>query len=184
MERLRKRMQEYYKEIPLVFGCGKTNARLMLIGEAPGKEEVVLGRPFVGKAGKNLDEFLQTIGINRKEIYISNVCCFRPYKVSEKGSVSNRTPTRKEIKEALSFLYEEINIVRPKIIVTLGNTPLRACFDDFTKNIGDIHGEKLEVPIENIKYDIFALYHPASIIYNRKLKDVYLQDLEKLRGLL
>ena len=89
-------------------GEGPENASVMLIGEAPGAEEAEQGRPFVGKAGKNLDEFLRLIDLKRGEIYITNVIKYRPYKVSEYGSVSNRTPSWEECLAHRGELTEEI----------------------------------------------------------------------------
>ncbi|MDL2237477.1 uracil-DNA glycosylase [Christensenellaceae bacterium OttesenSCG-928-K19] len=180
LEALYSKIREYYGSDGLVFGEGKETAGILLIGEAPGKDEVLQKRPFCGKAGRNLDEFLAAIRMKRQDIYITNVCKFRPYKVSEKGTVSNRPPTRKEILEALPFLYEEIGLIAPKVIVTLGNTPLRACYDDFSKSVGDVHGSVADVAIDGQIFKLFALYHPASIIYNRSLKVTYEEDLHRL----
>ncbi len=174
------RIRAHYGSDELVMGEGKPDASMMLIGEAPGKDEVKNRRPFCGKAGRNLDEFLRATSLKREEIYISNVCKFRPTKTGSKGTVSNRTPVKGEIVEALPFLFEEIGAVSPKVIVTLGNIPLRACKNDFSANIGDYHGEMTTTEINGISYNHFALYHPASIIYNRQLKDVYLEDMGKL----
>ncbi|MBQ7825167.1 MAG: uracil-DNA glycosylase, partial [Clostridia bacterium] len=85
------------KEEALVFGEGPRNPKLMLIGEAPGEQETLQGRPFVGKAGKNLDHFLQLAGLERGEIYIANAVKIRPTKVGKTGRLSNRPPTREEI---------------------------------------------------------------------------------------
>ena len=92
---------------------------IMLIGEAPGEQESLQGRPFVGKAGKNLDGFLQVLELNREDIYISNVVKVRPTKVSPRGSVSNRPPNPEELALFTPFLMEEILLVQPEMIVTL-----------------------------------------------------------------
>jgi DNA polymerase len=163
-------------------GEGNHDANLMLIGEAPGAKETELGRPFVGAAGKNLDEFLQIIHRERVDIYISNVVKFRPYKIHPtRGTKSNRPPTKKEINLCISTLFDEINIISPKIVVTLGNTALKAVLKDNKISIGECHGT--EIPYTN-GVTLFALYHPASIIYNRSLADVYTQDLCKLSNIL
>lgn len=180
LEGIYQSIQNFYGCDGLVFGDGKPAADIMLIGEAPGKDEVAQGRPFCGKAGKNLDGFLQAVSLPREGIYISNVCKFRPVKISEKGTVSNRPPKKDEILAALPFLYEEIHTVNPKLIVTLGNTPLRACTRDFSLSIGEYHGKSTKFNIDGRTYPVFALYHPASIIYNRSLAEVYADDLEKL----
>ena len=182
LEDVYKSIQGFYNSGELVFGEGKPNAEIMLIGEAPGRDEVQAGRPFCGKAGRNLDEFLATISLPREDIFITNVCKFRPYKVSAKGTVSNRPPTRGEIEDALPFLYREITAVAPHCIVTLGNTPLRVCLGDFTAVIGQYHGHATDTEIDGRRYTLFALYHPASIIYNPALKAAYSTDLTALRA--
>ena len=151
-----------------VFGDGDPSARIVMVGEAPGEQETLLGRPFVGKAGKNLDEFLQMTGLRRAELYITNVVKFRPVKISEKGRASNRPPTREEIGLFLPFLQRELEIIQPQVIVTLGNVPLKALLDPKVV-IGSVHGE--------LQGNIFPLYHPASIVYNRALRPVYEQDV-------
>ncbi|HBU12617.1 MAG TPA: uracil-DNA glycosylase [Clostridiales bacterium] len=179
LEALYDRMEKFY-DGELVLGEGPKNAAILLIGEAPGKDEVREKRPFCGKAGKNLDAFLQAIHMERQDIYITNVCKFRPFKVSEKGTVSNRPPKKCEVRQALPFLYEEIGLIAPRLIVTLGNTPLRACCGAFEKNIGEMHGRVVNVAIAEREYPLFALYHPASVIYNRSLNAVYEDDLRQL----
>jgi DNA polymerase len=161
-------------------GEGDPDAQVMLIGEAPGRDEVKNKRPFCGKAGRNLDGFLGATSLKREDIYITNVCKFRPAKTSEKGTVSNRTPTKAEIMDAVGFLYLEISAVAPGIIVTLGNIPLRACKNDFSANIGEYHGKLGVSVINGVGYKHFALYHPASIIYNRGLEAVYAEDMALL----
>ena len=110
-----------YAEKKLVFGDGCQNPRLMMIGEAPGGDEEKQGRPFVGKAGKNLSAFLETIGLKREEIYISNVVKLRPTKESPKtGKAVNRPPSKDEIAFFLPFLQEEIKVVNPQCDNPLG----------------------------------------------------------------
>ena len=168
----------------LVFGEGNTERpRLMLIGEAPGEQEVMQGRPFVGKAGKNLDTFLESVHLKREDIYISNVVKIRPTKVSEKGRVGNRPPSKEEIGLFLPWLTEEISLVSPGLLVTLGNVALRSLMGKGT--IGEAHGRfhtaSLSTAGEKAReYPLFALYHPASVIYNRALGQVYAQDLSIL----
>lgn len=100
--------------------------RLMLIGEAPGEQEALQGRPFVGKAGSILKGFLDVLGLVREEIYISNVVKIRPTRQGPSGRLSNRAPTREEVQAFLPWLKQEIVTVAPKLLVTLGNTPLQA----------------------------------------------------------
>ncbi|WP_110942911.1 uracil-DNA glycosylase [Inediibacterium massiliense] len=163
---------------PIVFGEGNVDAKIILVGEAPGAKEVEIGRPFVGAAGKNLDQFLEILKLNRDDLYITNVVKIRPYKVNEKtGRKSNRPPSKEEIEKYEEYLFDEIKIIQPKIIVTLGNVPLKTLLKDKKATIGQKHGN----PIDQGEYFIFPLYHPASIIYRRELKEVYVEDLYKLK---
>ena len=176
------------EEKPLVFGEGKADhPPVMLIGEAPGEQESLQGRPFVGKAGKNLDGFLGVLGLNREDIYVSNVVKIRPTKVSEKGRVSNRPPNKEELALFTPYLMEEILLVKPQMIVTLGNVALKALCGP-KAIIGDLHGRESSVTVTHEKqaadFRLFPLYHPASIIYNRSLQAVYDEDLVKLKELL
>ena len=158
------------RENALVFGEGPKNPKLMLIGEAPGEQESLMGRPFVGKAGKNLDHFLALVGLVRGDIYITNVVKFRPTKTGATGRLSNRPPTR-----------EEIARVNPGVIATLGNVPLQAVTDSRI-TIGEAHG-RLTAAGETGR-PLFPLYHPASLIYNRALAPVYEQDVRALADML
>ncbi len=176
------------EEKTLVFGEGKSDRPpLMLVGEAPGETETLQGRPFVGKAGKNLDGFLRAVGLEREKIYITNVVKVRPTRVSPRGSVSNRPPNREELLLFTPYLYEEILLVNPALIVTLGNVALRALLGPGA-SIGDCHGERREAEVtssgQTRRFPLFALYHPASIIYNRSLEATYQADLTRLRALL
>ena len=166
----------------LVFGEGAEHPALMMIGEAPGGDEEKQGRPFVGKAGKNLSAFLEVVGLKREGIYISNVVKLRPTKTSPKtGKAVNRPPSSAEIAFFLPFLREEIEIVAPRVIVTLGNVPLKAVTGDSTASIGAYHGKPMTLADGRV---LFALYHPAAVIYNRALQAVYDEDLLALRGFL
>lgn len=159
----------------LVFGEGSFHSRLMMIGEAPGEQETLKGRPFVGKAGKNLDEFLQMSGLKREEIYITNTVKFRPTKRSDAGRLVNRPPTKEEIALFLPWLKREIALVAPDCIATLGNVPLKALAGDRVV-IGDVHGQFLECEGRVL----YPLYHPASLIYNPSLRGVYAEDVKRL----
>ena len=165
------------KENALVFGEGPTRPRLMLIGEAPGEQETLLGRPFVGKAGKNLDRFLELAELERGQIYISNAVKIRPTKESAKGRLSNRPPTKEEIALFRPWLVEEIARIQPKMIATLGNVPLKALAGS-RMTIGQVHG--MVVPAGETGLPLFALYHPASLIYNRSLESIYEADVRAL----
>jgi uracil-DNA glycosylase len=166
----------------VVFGEGKPDAAVALVGEAPGEQETLLGRPFVGKAGKNLDGFLSVLELRREDIYITNVVKFRPVKEHPRtGSLSNRPPTREEIDLCFSFLIKELGIIKPKVVVTLGNVALKAVCDDRKAVIGDWHGRPQDVQVHGLRFTLFPLYHPASIIYNRELAGTYQEDLRKLK---
>ena len=187
MEQFRNKCRAFFEDLwpaeekLLVFGEGQADRPpIMLIGEAPGEQETLQGRPFVGKAGKNLDAFLQVVGLKREEIYISNVVKIRPTRVSPRGSVSNRPPNREEIELFTPYLYEEIALVQPGMIVTLGNVALKALMGKDAV-IGAYHGRVVQAQVEGRPVQVFPLYHPASIIYNRSLTEVYQADLEKLK---
>lgn len=165
------------RENALVFGEGPKHAKLMLIGEAPGEQETLQGRPFVGKAGQNLDHFLALAGFSREEIYISNAVKLRPTKTGKTGRLSNRPPTKDEIALFRPWLMREIEEVAPGMIATLGNVPLRAVTGR-SLSIGEVHGQVLDAGETGLP--LFALYHPASLIYNRSITDVYEQDVRAL----
>lgn len=176
-------------EYTLVCGEGNARAQLMLVGEAPGRQEEEQGRPFVGQAGKNLNEFLALAEMKRGALYISNAVKFRPTKTGASGRLSNRTPAKDEIARFNPWLAEEIACVRPRVVASLGNTALRAvlsaCDADerYAKAvIGEVHGRPLSLG-EGLPA-LFPLYHPASIIYRRELKSVYEQDVRALRAYL
>ena len=181
MEKLRAALEALVAEVyedekkVLVHGEGSLGARVMLIGEAPGEQETLKRRPFVGKAGKNLDEFLELAGLDRSQLYVSNTVKFRPTKISAAGRVVNRPPTREEIRLFLPWLQQEIELVAPEVIVTLGNVPLKALLGSKVV-IGDCHGEMQEGEGRRI----YPMYHPASLIYNPSLKEVYAADVRRL----
>lgn len=162
----------------LVLGEGNEKARLMLIGEAPGEQEALQKRPFVGKAGKQLDDFLQAVGMARSDLYITNAVKFRPTRISAAGRVVNRPPTREEIALWRPWLLREIGLVKPAVIATLGNVSLRAVTGK-ALTIGEVHGAFLPETLLDAR--IFPLYHPASVIYRRALADPYAEDLRTLR---
>ncbi|MFD3158665.1 uracil-DNA glycosylase [Haloimpatiens sp. FM7330] len=169
-----------------ITGDGPVPSNLLFVGEAPGKNEVEMKKPFVGMAGKAFEHYLNSIGIERKNIRITNTCFFRPIKIkiSKTGreSISNRPPKISEINLFRNILDEEIKLVNPKIIITLGNVPLKR-FTNY-KNIGLCHGQ-LYFNEELGKY-IFPMYHPSSLTYNRKeeFKKTYEEDWQKLKKVL
>lgn len=161
-----------------VFGEGKEeHPLLMLIGEAPGEQETLQGRPFVGRAGKNLDYFLSVLDFKRDDIYITNAVKFRPTRMNTKGRLSNRPPTLSEQQAFIPWLMAEIEKIAPRLIITLGNTPLRSIFKK-DASIGNYHGQIIELPGGRT---VFPLYHPAAVIYNHSLMDTYQKDLHTLK---
>ncbi len=190
LQKLKQESISFFREIYkdeekiLVFGEGNPDAPLVLVGEAPGQQEVVQQRPFVGQAGQNLNEFLNILGIKREDIYITNAVKFRPTKVDPaSGRLSNRPPNKEEIELCRGLLYKELLIIRPVLVVSLGNIPLRVLTDDNKVSIGKVHGTPIDIAVGEggIRMTLFPLYHPASIIYRPQLKEVYLEDVRKLR---
>jgi DNA polymerase len=148
-------------------GSGSITKKIILIGEAPGKNEDERGFPFVGSAGKILDQALNGARIERKEIYISNVVKCRP--------PNNRVPTDEEIGVCTSkYLNKEIDIISPKIICILGATALKSILG--LKYMTSYRGRIVNRP--PLKY--FITYHPAATIYNTKLKQIFFEDIQKL----
>ncbi len=174
LNRLIADLYEGEKKI-LVHGEGEIGARVMLVGEAPGEQETLQGRPFVGKAGRNLDEFLELAGLERSALYVTNAVKFRPTKRSAAGRTVNRPPTREEVSLFLPWLRREIELVAPEVIVTLGNVPLRALTGPKAV-IGDVHGAFQDV--DGLR--LYPMYHPASLIYNPALRPVYAEDVRRL----
>lgn len=166
-----------------ITGDGPIPCSTLFVGEAPGKTEVLEGKPFVGMAGQNFEKYLNSIGLTRNNIRITNTCFFRPIKISEgktgRKTISNRTPKISEVNLFRDILDEEINLVNPKIIVTLGNVPLKRLTE--FKSIGDCHGSLYFN--EKLKRYVFPMYHPSSLTYNRNetFKSMYQNDWTKLK---
>ncbi len=151
-------------------GEGAEEADIMFIGEAPGWNEDQQGRPFVGQAGKFLDELLNLIGLSRRQVYITNVIKTRP--------PGNRDPLPREIANCRSWLDRQIELIRPKIIVTLGRYSMALFFPG--KSIGRIHGtaEKRDGVI------YYAMYHPAAALHQQSLREVIEADMRRIPELL
>ncbi|MCT4618153.1 MAG: uracil-DNA glycosylase [Marinisporobacter sp.] len=182
IEKLNKKIINEHEDQEIVLGNGSVQSRLILIGEAPGAKEVEAKLPFVGQAGKHLEEFLNILELDRKELYITNTVKFRPTRISSKtGGKINRAPSKKEIENFKEYLFDEIEIIQPQVIVTLGNVPLKTITRNEKDKIGDLHGNAIKVNIKNREYNVFPLYHPAAVIYRRELKDIYMEDLKKLK---
>ncbi|MBS4534196.1 uracil-DNA glycosylase [Clostridium sp. D2Q-14] len=174
-------LEKKYNE-KLVLGNGSVDSKIVLVGEAPGKNEVIKGKPFVGAAGKYLNEFLDILEIDREDIYITNTVKYRPTKINKKtGNEINRTPNKDEIEEFKAYLFKEISIIDPKIIIPLGNVPFKTIIENNNLTIGKYHGKVLNKDIHNKKYTIYPLYHPAAVIYNRSIKKDYIRDLNNLK---
>lgn len=168
----------------VVCGNKEGEADIFLAGEAPGGDEDLTGQPFTGQAGKELDHFLGVLNLSREDIYIGNVVKCRPTKPSARGrygNYANRKPLMKEIKACASWFDEEIRLVKPKVIVTLGGVPLSYVLGKQVK-VGDYRGKAFFS--HRYQCEIFPLYHPASVIYDRSKKALYLQDLVKLKQFL
>ncbi|MCL2617350.1 MAG: uracil-DNA glycosylase [Defluviitaleaceae bacterium] len=165
----------------IVLGEGNADSpRLVFVGEAPGASEEREGRPFVGTAGKNLDQTLAALGCARERIFITNLVKVRPVKQNPKtGRLSNRPPTRDEAEFFTPLLLEELALLRPTCVVTLGNFALCAITGSKNATIGRMHGK-----LTRGEFNLFPLYHPAAAIYNRKLRAVMDKDVLELRNLL
>ena len=164
----------------IVFGKGNPEAKIVFIGEAPGANEDLQGEPFVGAAGKNLDKLLNLINLTIDDVYITNILKYRP--------PNNRNPNLEEIKSHTPYLVEQIKIIQPKFVCTLGNFSTKfvlAGFDaDKMKKIAGItslHGNISEVQLGTSVIKVFPLFHPAAMIYNRKLKDTIENDFFELQ---
>jgi uracil-DNA glycosylase family 4 len=159
-----------------VYGEGNLDAAVMLIGEAPGFWEDVKGRPFVGAAGKILDEMLLRAGISRNDVYITNVVKCRP--------PENRDPLPSEIEICTPYLDHQIKIVKPKFIVTLGRhaaSYILAKASIETKGITKIHGRVYEADLLGFEVCIVPIYHPAAALYNAKYRDELDEDFQLLK---
>lgn len=168
---------EFFAGEELVYGDGNCNSGIVMIGEAPGKDEVRLKKPFVGLAGGKLKEFIDYINLKREDIFVTNAIKYRLFKINPKtNNKSNRPAKINEIKSSIPYLDREMQILKPKIIITLGNVPLKAVTGQFKLTIGQVHGKVLNTN----GLDVFPLYHPASLIYNRKLEKTYFEDLDRL----
>lgn len=150
-----------------VFGAGNEKADLVLIGEAPGDKEDREGIPFVGQAGKLLDGILDQVGLRRDEVYIANVLKCRP--------PDNRNPKKDEIEMCRPYLDRQLDIIQPRVLVTMGNFALNL-FTRKRQSISRVHGQLFfhrTIPF-------IPSYHPAAVLYNRKLEPVLVEDFRKI----
>jgi len=182
-----RRRENYYP----VIGEGSHNTKIMFVGEAPGMNEAKTGRPFCGRAGNILTELLNSVGIKRKEVYITNILKDRP--------PNNRDPQTEEIEACTPYLEKQIEAISPEIICTLGNFATRFIFKkyklgDKLQGISKIHGEEFSIASEDSGQDslffkkakkktekIVAFYHPAVATYNPNMKQALKKDFEILK---
>ena len=151
----------------VVFGEGNPHARVMIVGEAPGKNEDLKGRPFVGAAGKFLNELLDEAGIKREEVFIANVLKCRP--------PSNRNPRPEEIEACAPFLREQTKAIDPVVIVTLGNFATQFILRT-QAGITHLRGQVFQTG----RFTVMPVYHPAAAIYDRTKRPVLLADFEQI----
>lgn len=164
-----------------VIGEGSHDAKIMFIGEAPGKNEAQTGRPFCGASGRILDELLASINLSREEVYITNIVKDRP--------PENRDPLPEEITAYAPFLDRQIQIIQPKVIATLGRFSMEYIIRTFglesdLQPIGKMHGSTFSVASLFGNIRIVPLYHPAAAIYMQSLKDTLLEDFKVLKKLI
>ena len=154
----------------LVFGDGNPDADIVFIGEAPGKNEDEQGKPFVGAAGKFLNEMLALIGLGREDVYITNIVKYRP--------PNNRDPLPEEKAAFLPFLQAQLEIIKPKLVVTLGRHSMDSLLPDL--QISKCHGQP-----KRYKGQVYLpLFHPAAALYNGGLRQTLIDDFERIPKIL
>lgn len=155
----------------VVPGEGSADAEIMLIGEGPGQKEDELGRPFVGAAGKFLEEMLASISLKREEVYIVNIVKCRP--------PANRDPLPEEAEACWPWLLEQIKIIDPKLIVTLGRHSMERFLPGM--KISRVHGKAMRREVEGIGRQVFyTLYHPAAALYNGGMREILIKDFRRI----
>jgi DNA polymerase len=156
-------------------GEGNLNTKVVFIGEAPGKKEDELGRPFVGAAGNLFNKLLVEAGFSREDVYILNILKCRP--------PDNRRPKKSEIDSCKIYLLKQLEVIKPKVVAPMGNSAVNF-FQNLSKlkkeAIGDVHGQIFEIKLPWGDLIFFPLYHPAAAIYRQKLVDTLEDDLTKL----
>lgn len=164
------------RTLPVV-GVGSHDAKVMFIGEAPGANEDATGIPFCGRAGKILDEVIESVGLKREDVYICNVLKCRP--------PGNRDPNPAEKLSCVDYLKRQIEIIQPKIICTMGNHATGFIFEQFGLSdklvgISKLHGQTFDSPSFSYPVKIVSLYHPAVATYNPGMKKILLEDIKVL----
>ncbi len=179
MKRLKERIRNCKKchlwetRTNAVPGNGNLYSEIMFVGEAPGYNEDVQGKPFVGAAGKLLNELLISIGLKRDDVYITNVVKCRP--------PNNRDPKSDEIAICSPYLDEEIQIIAPKVIVTLGRHSTKYLLSKVglkSISISRIHGRTFNISSNNLKVLVIPTFHPAAALYNPRLKNILVNDFK------
>jgi len=158
----------------LVMGDGNTDADVMFIGEAPGKKEDETGLPFVGAAGKFLDQMLLAADMERKDVFITSIVKYRP--------PNNRDPLPSEKAAFLPYLLRQIDIIQPKIIAPLGRHGMEFFLPGV--KIGQIHGQPQTITLNGKEVVIMPLFHPAAALYNGKLRQTLIDDFLKVPELI
>lgn len=173
-----KKCPLYKTRIYPVIGEGSHQTKIVFAGEAPGSQEAKTGRPFCGTAGKILDELLESVGIKREDVYITNLLKDRP--------PNNRDPQKEEIEVCVPYLERQIEIIKPEVICPLGRYSMKFLMEKFgleekIEPISKIHGKVFETKtlFQNIK--IIPLYHPAVAIYNPNMKEILKKDFQILK---
>ncbi len=175
LSKLKNSILKFNKNFPgknLVFSDGNKDSKVMIIGEAPGRTEDKLQKPFVGRAGKLLDSLLESIRLDRSKVYITNVVNYRPDK--------NRKPTPEEINEFKKLLFKHIEIISPKCILLLGATAATAVLKH-TGPLSDLRGKWKKIKIINYYFDILTTFHPAFLLRQPKHKKIFTEDLNYLK---
>jgi uracil-DNA glycosylase family 4 len=154
----------------LVMGDGNLDADIVFIGEAPGKNEDLQGLPFVGAAGKFLNEMLAAAGMERKDVYITNIVKYRP--------PNNRDPLPDEKAAFWPYLLKQLQIINPKVVITLGRHSMEYFLPGM--KIGEIHGEPKRIQFGDHKIVVMPLFHPAAALYNGSLRQTLIDDFLKV----
>ena len=162
LSKLKKEIYKLSKNFPkknLVFADGNQDAEVMIVGEAPGKTEDKLQKPFVGRAGKLLDDLLRRVSLDRTKVYITNVVNYRPDK--------NRKPSAEEINEFKKLLFKHIEIIKPKCILLLGATAATALLNH-EGPLSEVRGKWKNIKIMNSYFDVLTTFHPAFLLRQNK----------------
>ena len=166
------KLKKNFRGKNLVFSDGNKDSKVMIIGEAPGRTEDKLQKPFVGRAGKLLDSFLETINLDRTTVYITNVVNYRPDK--------NRKPTSKEINQFKKLLFKHIKIISPKCILLLGATAAAAVLNHIGP-LSEVRGKWKSIKIVNSYFNILTTFHPAFLLRQPAQKKSTLEDLREFK---